>query len=72
LSTGVTPRIDYEEGNPMADLTEVNVGTLSDNVIVSRQADQIAEYAKRSAAIRLLQEMHDMTLDEAIKTYDSS
>lgn len=72
LSTGVTPRIDYEEGNPMADLTEVNVGTLSDNVIVSRQADQIAEYAKRSAAIRLLQEMHDMTLDEAIRTYDSS
>lgn len=72
LSTGVTPRIDYEEGNPMADLTEVNVGTLSDNVIVSRQADRIAEYAKRSAAIRLLQEMHDMTLDEAIKTYDSS
>lgn len=72
LSTGVTPRIDYEEGNSMADLTEVNVGTLSDNVIVSRQADQIAEYAKRSAAIRLLQEMHDMTLDEAIRTYDSS
>ena len=72
LSTGITPRIDYEEGNPMADLTEVNVGTLSDNVIVSRQADQIAEYAKRSAAIRLLQEMHDMTLDEAIRTYDSS
>lgn len=72
LSTGVTPRIDYEEGNPMADLTEVNVGTLSDNVIVSRQADQIAEYAKRSVAIRLLQEMHDMTLDEAIRTYDSS
>lgn len=72
LSTGVTPRIDYEEGNPMADLTEVNVGTLSDNVTVSRQADQIAEYAKRSAAIRLLQEMHDMTLDEAIRTYDSS
>ena len=72
LSTGVTPRIDYEEGNPMADLTEVNVGTLSDNVIVSRQADQIAEYAKRSAAIRLLQEMHDTTLDEAIRTYDSS
>lgn len=72
LSTGVTPRIDYEEGNPMADLTEVNVGTLSDNVIVSRQADQIAEYAKRSAAIRLLQEMYDMTLDEAIRTYDSS
>ena len=72
LSTGVTPRIDYEEGNSMADLTEVNVGTLSDNVIVSRQADRIAEYAKRSAAIRLLQEMHDMTLDEAIKTYDSS
>lgn len=72
LSTGVTPRIDYEEGNTMADLTEVNVGTLSDNVIVSRQADQIAEYAKRSAAIRLLQEMHDMTLDEAIRTYDSS
>jgi predicted NAD-dependent protein-ADP-ribosyltransferase YbiA (DUF1768 family) len=72
LSTGVTPRIDYEEGNPMADLTEVNVGTLSDNIIVSRQADQIAEYAKRSAAIRLLQEMHDMTLDEAIRTYDSS
>lgn len=72
LSTGVTPRIDYEEGNPMADLTEVNVGTLSDNVIVSRQADQIAEYAKRSAAIRLLQEMHNMTLDEAIRTYDSS
>lgn len=72
LSTGVTPRIDYEEGNPMADLTEVNVGTLSDNVIVSRQVDQIAEYAKRSAAIRLLQEMHDMTLDEAIRTYDSS
>lgn len=72
LSTGVTPRIDYEEGNPMADLTEVNIGTLSDNVIVSRQADQIAEYAKRSAAIRLLQEMHDMTLDEAIRTYDSS
>lgn len=72
LSTGVTPRIDYEEGNPMADLTEVNVGTLSDNVIVSRQADQIAEYAKRSAAIRLLQEMHDMTLYEAIRTYDSS
>lgn len=72
LSTGVTPRIDYEEGNPMADLTEVNVGTLSDNVIVSRQANQIAEYAKRSAAIRLLQEMHNMTLDEAIRTYDSS
>lgn len=72
LSTGVTPRIDYEEGNPMADLTEVNVGTLSDNIIVSRQADQIAEYAKRSAAIRLLQEMHDMPLDEAIRTYDSS
>lgn len=72
LSTGVTPRIDYEEGNPMADLTEVNVGTLSDNVIVSRQADQIAKYAKRSAAIRLLQEMHNMTLDEAIRTYDSS
>lgn len=72
LSTGVTPRIDYEEGNPMADLTEVNVGTLSDNVIVSRQTDQIAEYAKRSAAIRLLQEMHNMTLDEAIRTYDSS
>ena len=72
LSTGVTPRIDYEEGNPMADLTEVNVGTLSDNVIVSRQADRIAEYAKRSAAIRLLQEMHNMTLDEAIRTYDSS
>lgn len=72
LSTGVTPRIDYEEGNPMADLTEVNVGTLSDNVIVSRQADRIAEYAKRSAAIRLLQEMHDMTLYEAIRTYDSS
>lgn len=72
LSTGVTPRIDYEEGNPMADLTEVNVGTLSDNIIVSRQADQIAEYAKRSAAIRLLQEMHNMTLDEAIITYDSS
>lgn len=72
LSTGVTPRIDYEEGNPMADLTEVNVGTLSDNVIVSRQADQIAEYTKRSAAIRLLQEMHNMTLDEAIRTYDSS
>lgn len=72
LSTGVTPRINYEEGNPMADLTEVNVGTLSDNIIVSRQADQIAEYAKRSAAIRLLQEMHNMTLDEAIRTYDSS
>ena len=72
LSTGVTPRIDYEEGNPMADLTEVNVGTLSDNVIVSRQADRIAEYAKRSAAILLLQEMHNMTLDEAIRTYDSS
>ena len=72
LSTGVTPRIDYEEGNPMADLTEVNVGTSSDNIIVSRQADQIAEYAKRSAAIRLLQEMHNMTLDEAIRTYDSS
>lgn len=72
LSTGVTPRIDYEEGNTMADLTEVNVGTLSDNVIVSRQADQIAEYAKRSAAIRLLQKMHNMTLDEAIRTYDSS
>lgn len=72
LSTGVTPRIDYEEGNPMADLTEVNVGTLSDNIIVSRQVDQIAEYAKRSAAIRLLQEMHNMTLDEAIRTYDSS
>jgi predicted NAD-dependent protein-ADP-ribosyltransferase YbiA (DUF1768 family) len=70
LSTGVTPRIDYEEGNPMADLTEVNVGTLSDNVIVSRQADKIAEYAKRSAAIRLLQEMHEMSLEEAISTYD--
>lgn len=70
LSTGVTPRIDYEEGNPMADLTEVNVGTLSDNVIVSRQADKIAEYAKRSAAIRLLQEMHGMSLEEAISTYD--
>lgn len=71
LSTGVTPRIDYEGNNPMADLTEVNVGTLSDNYVVSSQADEIAKYAKKSAAVRLLQEMHDMTLDEALSTYES-
>ena len=69
LSTGVTPRLDYEEGNPMSDLTEVNVGTLSDNVIVSRQAEVIAEYAKRSAVVRLLQEMYGLSQERAMETY---
>lgn len=71
LSTGVTPRIDYESGNEMANLTEVNVGTLSDNVIVSRQISEINEFARKSAAVRLLQEMHGMSQEEAISTYDS-
>lgn len=72
LSTGVTPRIDYEPGNPMADLTEANVGTLSDNNVVSRQADTIKKYAKRSAAIKLLQEMKSMSFDEAVEFYDNN
>lgn len=72
LSTGVTPRIDYESGNPMADLTEANVGTLSDNYVVSRQADTIKKYAKRSAAIKLLQEMKGMSFSEAVEFYDNN
>lgn len=71
LSTGVTPRIDYGEGNELSNLTEVNVGTLSDNVIPSRQLDKINEFAKKSAAVRLLQEMHDMTQEEALAMYES-
>lgn len=71
LSTGVTPRIDYGEGNELSNLTEVNVGTLSDNVIPSRQLDKIKEFAKKSAAVRLLQEMHDMTQEEALAMYES-
>lgn len=71
LSTGVTPRIDYGEGNELSNLTEVNVGTLSDNVIPSRQLGKINEFAKKSAAVRLLQEMHNMTQEEAINTYES-
>lgn len=71
LSTGVTPRIDYGEGNELSNLTEVNVGTLSDNVIPSRQLDRINEFAKKSAAVRLLQEMHDMTQEEALAAYES-
>ncbi|MDY5420372.1 MAG: AAA family ATPase [Lactobacillus johnsonii] len=71
LSTGVTPRIDYGEGNELSNLTEVNVGTLSDNVIPSRQLDRINEFAKKSAAVRLLQEMHDMTQEEALAMYES-
>ena len=71
LSTGVTPRIDYGEGNELSNLTEVNVGTLSDNVIPSRQLDRINEFAKKSAAVRLLQEMHDMTQEEALARYES-
>ena len=71
LSTGVTPRIDYGEGNELSNLTEVNVGTLSDNVIISRQLDKINEFAKKSAAVRLLQEMHDMTQEEALAMYES-
>lgn len=71
LSTGVTPRIDYGEGNELSNLTEVNVGTLSDNVIPSRQLDRINEFAKKSTAVRLLQEMHDMTQEEALAMYES-
>lgn len=71
LSTGVTPRIDYGEGNELSNLAEVNVGTLSDNVIPSRQLDKINEFAKKSAAVRLLQEMHDMTQEEALAMYES-
>lgn len=71
LSTGVTPRIDYGEGDELSNLTEVNVGTLSDNVIPSRQLDKINEFAKKSAAVRLLQEMHDMTQEEALAMYES-
>lgn len=71
LSTGITPRIDYGEGNELSNLTEVNVGTLSDNVIPSRQLDRINEFAKKSAAVRLLQEMHDMTQEEALAMYES-
>lgn len=72
LSTGVTPRTDYEPGNSMANLTEANVGTLSDNYIVSRQADTIKRYAKRSAAIKLLQEMKDMSFEDAVEFYDNN
>ena len=71
LSTGVTPRLDYPEGHPLAGITEVNVGMLSDNEIVSREFAKINEKAKRASTIQLLQTMQDMSEADAVAAYES-
>lgn len=71
LSTGVTPRLDYPEGHPLAGITEVNVGMLSDNVIVSREFAKINEKAKRASTIQLLQTMQNMSEADAVAAYES-
>lgn len=71
LSTGVTPRTDYPEGHPYAGITEVNVGMLADNEIVSREFKKIQEKAKRAATIQLLQSMNNMTEAEAVEAFNN-
>ena len=66
LSTGVTPRLDYPEGHPLAGITEVNVGMLSDNKIVSREIKKINSKAKDAIMIQLLQTMQNMSEADAV------
>ena len=54
LSTGVKPRLDYINNPEMQDLTDFNVATFNDNVIVSRQFDSIKKSAARSFLYKLL------------------
>lgn len=54
LSTGVKPRIDYINNPEMQDLTDFNVATFNDNVIVSRQFDSIKKSAAKSFLYKLL------------------
>lgn len=54
LSTGVKPRLDYINDPEMQDLTDFNVATFNDNVIVSRQFDSIKKSAARSFLYKLL------------------
>lgn len=71
LSTGVSPRIDYEENPEMNDLKEFTVGTLVDNVIISRQIEAINNSAKRSSLFILLQN-NGYTEAEAIEAIDNN
>lgn len=64
LSTGVKPRLDYEDNPEMQDLTELNVATFNDNVIVSRQFDSIKASAAKSFLYKLLQN-NGLTAEEA-------
>lgn len=71
LSTGVTPRTDYESYPAMNDLKEFTVGTLADNEIVSRQFDDIKKSAARSYAFNLLQQS-GLTEQEALNQLDNN
>ena len=55
LSTGVTPRTQYEAGSEMNALREFNVATFKDNEYPSRQINEIIESAKKSYIYKLLQ-----------------
>lgn len=54
LSTGTTPRIDYDPGNELNDLTHLNVGMLADNELPSMELDNILNLARNSIARTLL------------------
>lgn len=54
LSTGTTPRTQFDPGNELNDFTQVNVGMLSDNEIPSRQFTEIKDKARESIAIQML------------------
>lgn len=71
LSTGVTPRTDYESYPAMNDLKEFTVGTLADNEMVSRQFDEIKKSAARSYAFNLLQQK-GLSEQEALNQLDNN
>lgn len=71
LSTGTTPRTEFEEGNPLNDLTEVEVAMLADNELPSSEMPDIVKYATRAASIDLLKTMTGVGEEEAIRIYDS-
>ncbi len=55
LSTGITPRTQYEAGSEMNALREFNVATFKDNEYPSRQINEIIQSAKTSYIYKLLQ-----------------
>lgn len=70
LSTGTTPRTEFDPGNELNDFTQVNVGMLSDNEIPSRQLFEIKKKARESIAVQLLKEQ-GKTEEEAVEIVSS-